>query len=210
MPLAYLVRHPDRSIEWDRRVIKARELEPLLDAAQVIARCETLVSEIEAGARQRYDEAYRRGLEEGRREGLARCGDTLAALEARCGAYFEALDATLIDLAVNLVRAVAPRAGAAAMIAAWVEEALPSLRHDRMVAVRVHPDNTRAVREALAATREERPSIACFDVVDDPTVDLYACVIESDEAVARTGLDDRLESVRRAFEAARPGEERSK
>lgn len=203
MPLAYLVRNPAHAIECRNRVIKAHELEPLLDAAAVISRCETIVGEVEENSRARYDEAYRRGIEDGRREGLARCGETLAQLEARCDAYFDALDSTLIDLAVNLVRAVVPRVGAATMIAEWVEEALPAMRHDGRVAVRVHPDNAEAVRGALAAARPGRPSIELFEIVEDATVDGYACVVESDQAVARTGLDERLAAVRRAFDGNR-------
>ena len=199
MPLAYLVRNSHHAIEIGRRVIKADELKPLLDAAAVIRECETIVERTRLEAERQYAEARERGMEDGRRLGLERCADALAAIEAHAAACMATLDDTLIDLVIGVVRRIAPRIGADKLIAEWIEEAIPAMKYERSVRVRVHPSNLEGVRIRLAQKRAMHPMPELFELVEDAALDPFACVVESDCAVAKTDLGSRLAAARAAM-----------
>jgi len=114
----------------------------------------------------------------------------------------------MLELALAVVRRIAPRIGSAALVAEWVEQGLATVKYEREIRVRLHPANAAGVREHLRARRAGRAQPELFDFIEDPSVGMYACVLETDCAVARTDLDSRLEDARRAMAAclAAPGD----
>ena len=199
MPLAYLVRNSHHAIEIGTRVIKADDMKALLDATAVIRECETIVDRTRQEGERQYAEARERGLEDGRRLGLERCADALAGIEAYAAASMAALDDTLIELVIDVVRRIAPRIGADKLIAEWIEEAIPAIKYERVVRVRVHPGNMDGVRDRLAQKRTMNPLPEMFELIEDASLDRFACVVESDCAVAKADLASRLDAARAAM-----------
>jgi flagellar assembly protein FliH len=152
--------------------------------------------------RRAYDEAYAKGLTEGRAAGLrelAAKGQQLERLLTTLTRPFEALDdsieCALTTLAMTLVRQLLRREirSEPGEIIAVVRDAMALLPvAARNIRVHLHPDDATLMREALAGSGsgsdDERP----WRLVEDPLAGRGGCTVTTDDSYIDASVDSRL------------------
>lgn len=173
------------------------------------------VAEIEEVERRAYEEAYARGLEEGRAAGKAEYDKEIERLHAEMARLQEAVDALaqvcdalaepmkdvdaqveteLTHLALAVARQLVRRELRIdpAQVIAIIRETiglLPAAARD--VRVHLHPDDAAVVRERLAATGTER----AWSVVEDPVMTRGGCRVTTEHAHIDARLETRINTV---------------
>ncbi len=199
MPLAYLIDGNRFKLAVEGNIIKGDAFKQLADARALVEECERLAEHLRQQEKQILEAARERGFEEGRKEGVANCSERLAQVEAQAAQYVRSLDEKVVRLAVDIVRKIAPRLGAQAIVAELADQALKEVRVERFLIARVHPDRHASVVRQLEAFKQAYPTIDFVDVLTDPQLDPFACVLESEAGVVRADLNVQLDAIERAM-----------
>lgn len=184
----------------DAGVVPAAAWTPLEQAQQIVEQANALLREAEAEVEQIRAQARFEGLVEGRERGLRDCANALKALaEARASATAD-LRRRAGDIAIGVVRHIAPALGAERMVSALVAEAMQKLVFEPHLLVRVHPDVAEQARAEVAALGAA--AAPDTEIIGDPELDRFDCIIESAGGVVRAGFNEQLEQARVILAAA--------
>jgi type III secretion protein L len=198
--LAYLVDGDRFKLAMDEgAIVKGDAFKAMADVRALINECQALSDQLREERRQGFENERRRGFAVGSREGLVQCAEQLVQVEAEAARYIEALDDKLVRLAIEVVRRVAPRIGSNQMVPELVEQALKEVRAERFLVVRVHPDNHASVTRRVEELKHSYPMIEFIDVLSDPQLDAFACVLESEAGMVRADLSVQLDAIERAM-----------
>jgi flagellar biosynthesis/type III secretory pathway protein FliH len=107
----------------------------------------------------------------------------------------------IIGLAIVIVTRIAPKLGEARLVAALLAEALSTLGGQREIRVSVRHAAVTATRAMLAQWQQAHPE-AMVQVLVDPELEPFGCVIESEQGRIELGLHKQLEAVRAELGAA--------
>lgn len=177
------------------KVIKAAELAPLYEAADLLAAARKRAAEIEAKAqeayRRRYEEGYADGLEAGKMENAEKMMETvLASVE-----FIENIENTVVNVVNQSIRKIVGDMDDETRIKRIVGTALNAVRGQQRVTVRVCPTEEPVVTKALAAMT----SGSYLTVVADPRLGPDSCILESELGVVDASLDTQLKALEHAF-----------
>jgi len=109
----------------------------------------------------------------------------------------------IIGLAISIVARIAPKLGEAGVVAALLAEALSTLGGQRELRVSVRHAAVTATRTMLAQWQQAHPQ-ATVQVLIDPELEPFGCVVESEQGRIELGLHGRLEAIRAELSAPRP------
>ncbi|GLQ93641.1 FliH/SctL family protein [Dyella acidisoli] len=181
-------------------VIPAAAWTPLSEAQSIIEQANALLRQAEIEREQIFAQARREGLIEGREAGLQECAKALQALiDARAAATAE-LRKRAGDIAIGVVKHIAPAIGAERIVASLVAEAMQKLVFEPHLLVRIHPDIVAQARSEVAALgAAAAPDI---EIIGDPGLDRFDCIIESAGGIVRAGFNEQLEQARVILAAA--------
>jgi flagellar biosynthesis/type III secretory pathway protein FliH len=171
----------------------------ILDAAQAEAK------RLRADARLQYAEAQQRGLAEGRDAAAAEVLSTLLAARAEAAAALLAAKPAAVSLAARMAAKIVGRAvdASPSLIADIALEALRASRAGAgRVKLRVHPTDRQALMTARPQLAAQLGAGAALEIVDDPAVGRYGCIVETGAG----RLDARLETQVAVLEEALLGQ----
>jgi flagellar biosynthesis/type III secretory pathway protein FliH len=106
----------------------------------------------------------------------------------------------IIGLAISIVARIAPKLGEAGLVAALLAEALSTLGGQRELRVSVRHAAVTATRTMLAQWQQAHPE-AMVQVLVDPELEPFDCVIESEQGRIELGLQRRLEAIKAQLSA---------
>ena len=159
------------------------------------------VAELERLQRQAYEEAYARGLEEGRRLGLEevqaqarQLRTLLQALARPLEQVDEEVEQELAQLALAVARLVVRRELAThpGEVVAAIREALGALPAGaRQVRVHLHPEDAALVRRVLAEAGED----GAWRVVEDPALSRGGCRVVTETSQIDATVERRLQAI---------------
>jgi flagellar biosynthesis/type III secretory pathway protein FliH len=178
----------------------------ILDAAR--AEAEGLRIEAErlvADARLQRAEAQQRGMAEGRDAAAAEVLSTLLAARAEAAAALVAAKPAAVALAARMAAKIVGRAvdASPSLIADIATEALRASRAGvGRIKLRVHPTDRQALVTGRPQLTAQLGAGAVLEIVDDPAVGRYGCIVETGAG----RLDARLETQLAVLEKALLGE----
>jgi flagellar assembly protein FliH len=153
--------------------------------------------QLEEVQKQAYDEAYARGLEEGKKAMQAR-GARLDALMVALNTPFEELDQQVEDELVNLTIAIVRQLVRRELrtdpgqVVAVVREAVAALPVvARNIRLHLHPEDAQLVREALSVSENEKH----WRIVDDPVLTRGGCRVVTENSQVDATLETRLAQI---------------
>ncbi len=199
MSLAYLFDRDRFKLAVGRSIVKADEFKVLLDARELLDECASLSERLREEGRQAHELARQRGLEQGIREGLAQCAQQLAATEIEAARYLGALDQRIVAMVVEVVRRIAPRIGAQQIVPELAAQAIKEVRAERFLVVKVHPDNREQVERRIGEVKQSYPMIEFIQVLADPHLGPFDCVLESEAGLVRADLETQLDAIEAAM-----------
>jgi type III secretion system HrpE/YscL family protein len=203
--LAYLVKQEHLQITPAAAVVKAQDMAVLEDARAVLEQCEAVTEQVRQEGERAYAEQRARGFEHGVEQGYAQCARQLADTEAAAARYLAALDSKLVALVIAVVKKLAPKIGAERFVADLIAQAIKEAKSERFLLVKVHPDNRECVARRLAEMKQGQPMVEFFDVVADPQLDGFSCVLESEAGVVKAGLNAQLQVIEEAMQRSLAG-----
>jgi flagellar biosynthesis/type III secretory pathway protein FliH len=184
----------------DAGVVPATAWSSLADAQAMIDQANTLLRQVETDVAQVRAQARAEGLQEGRELGMRDFAAALHALTEARAAATEDLRRRAGDIAIGVVRHIAPAIGAERLVASLVAEAMQKLVFEPHLLVRVHPDAVGPARAEVAALGAA--AAPDTEIIGDPELDRFDCIIESAGGMVRAGFNEQLDQARVILAAA--------
>jgi flagellar biosynthesis/type III secretory pathway protein FliH len=165
------------------------EFAPILNEAGRILR----------SVKQQAESLQRRAYRDGRAAGFARAqtesAEHMLAAQRKARAFVEDSERHIIGLAISIVARIAPTLGEGDLVATMLAETLNTVIAERELRVSVRYGAVTATRAMLARWQQSHP-LAIVQVLVDPRLDPFACVIESEQGRVELSLYSRLEAIR--------------
>jgi type III secretion protein L len=151
-------------------------------------------------AERRADEVIEQARVEGYAQGLAQAQSLMAQhlLDAQRQAheFLEASQQRVVGLAVAILERIAPSLGEAQVVAALAAEALSTLQAEKYLRIRVTAPAADATQEMLEQWRSQHPQVETAQILVDPHLAPFTCVVESELGRIEAGLSAQLDAIR--------------
>ena len=183
--------------ERDRLLQLARE-----QADAMLAEARARAGDLLAHAQARFDEAQRRGREQGLRDAAAQwTAQALDAAEATRRGLVRQSDrlSAIVSLAIERVIEQEDRA---ALFRRSLRTITKLLRDAPMLTLRVPEGDRDSAQRAVDSVTAEMSTTLPIEIVADAAMPVGACRFESDRGVIDAGLDTQLAAIRRAVSRA--------
>ena len=179
------------------RVIKASEYRQFIEAADLVREAQGKAAEIleqaEARYKEREQEGYEDGIEQGKLEHSAKMMETiLASVE-----FIENMEKTVASIVTQSVKKIIGELDDNERIVRIVNTALNTVRGHQTVTVRVSMADEPAVSKALAAMTSGN----YISVVGDARLGKDRCILESELGVVDASLSTQLAALERSIQA---------
>jgi flagellar biosynthesis/type III secretory pathway protein FliH len=184
----------------DAGVVPAAAWSSLTKAQTMVDQANALLRQVETDVAQVREQARAEGLQEGRERGTRDFAAALHALTEARAAATEDLRRRAGDIAIGVVRHIAPAIGAERLVASLVAEAMQKLVFEPHLLVRVHPDAVEPARAEVAALGAA--AAPDTEIIGDPELDRFDCIIESAGGMVRAGFNEQLDQARVILAAA--------
>lgn len=175
----------------------------LTEAQRIVEQANELLRQAEGRVEEIKANARFEGLIEGRERGLRDCARAMQALVKARSAVTEELRRRAGEVAIGVVRHIAPSIGAERLVASLVAEAMQRMVFEPHLLVRIHPDVVEPARREIQALGAAVPPD--IEIIGDPELGRLDCIIESEGGVVRAGFNEQLEQTRRILAAAERG-----
>jgi flagellar biosynthesis/type III secretory pathway protein FliH len=161
-------------------------------------------NDIVKSLRQQAQSLHRRAYMDGYAAGFARAqAETVRqALEAQRKAreFVDASRQHIVSMAMAGIERIAATLGPANVVSALLMDAIDELKTERKLRVNVSQGAVKATRAMLARWQSEHPHVV-VQVLVDPQLGPFGCVIESELGRIELGLDKQLEGLREELSA---------
>lgn len=184
----------------ENKVIRAHDAWAYQSAREARAAGESRRDEIIAAASEAFEAEQVRGYREGREAAKLEQSGNMIELVSQTVDYFAKVEAQMADLVLEAVRHIASDFDDRQKVLKVVRNSLAVVRNQRQILVKVHPDQSEAIREAINSLKESFPSIEHIEIASDIQLERDACVIESDIGRVEASMSGQIEALRASFE----------
>jgi type III secretion protein L len=186
----------------DAQQIRERATE---QASEIVAEKQAevgkLMEDAQSSAAKLKAEAKAQGLKEGREEGAKQLSELILRSSQRFAAVEAEIVPQLTELALSIARRILGKELEfhPELVVQIVKQALQEkARQRKEIALRVHPDDFATIKEHKPELLEILSRTKEIAITDDPSIERYGVIIETDAGI----IDAQLETQLAAFERA--------
>ena len=212
MSFVALLNSNELSLSTDQLVLSPKEVSSLSNAAEAADHLTILLKEYEQKVLVSKNKGYSEGLKEGKEHGLLearkKLADQLTAMTDHYQLEQQKMKASVVNLAIQVVRRVAGEVGAPDVVAGIAQKAADELISDDFLILQVHPSAVEKVKEQLQnytakSTAEEKieklnasalqqTKPLYIEVRAGETLSEFDCLINTKFGTTVAGLNDQL------------------
>ncbi|MGI9500009.1 MAG: type III secretion system stator protein SctL [Geminicoccaceae bacterium] len=180
------------------RIIPAEDIDAWRTGQGYLDAAAREADRLRAEAVAAFEEARRRGFEEGRMEGAEAAARLLAETTSRVDRHLADADARVVELAMAVVQRVLGDFDVGELTRKAVLHALTQQRQDQHITLHVAPDMVDGLREKLDATIDPATR-HLITVQPDPRLDQGQCRLASKIGFVDLGIEAQLEAIHRGL-----------
>lgn len=212
MSFVTLLNSSELSLSTDQLVLSPREINSLTDVAETADHLTLLLEKYEqtvlASKNKGFDEGFDEGKERGLLDARKELAEQLTALTGQYQLEQQKMKASVVKLAMQVVRRVAGEIGAPEVVAGIAQKAADELISDDFLILQVHPSALERVKKQLQSytdknITEEKPNTSSvsalqqtkplyIEVRSGEALSEFDCLINTKFGTTVAGLDDQL------------------
>jgi flagellar biosynthesis/type III secretory pathway protein FliH len=185
--------------------IPPREWAEIGDISRVLQKAQTILAEAHEAAQSIRDRAHADGYTRGTAQAQALCAREMVEAQRVALEFVEASQRRIVSLSLGILARIAPRLGQGQLVAALLHEALTDVSPEQSLRVLVAPTALEATRAVLDEWQREHALVEAPRVIEDPTLEPFGCVVESDLGRIDAGLDAQFATIGDALTRAAAG-----
>ncbi|MEO9738374.1 MAG: type III secretion system stator protein SctL [Lentilitoribacter sp.] len=160
-------------------VIKAKDLDALGSASEIISSAEARASEIIAAAEAEFEKQKESGYAEGRKNAQREALERLLDEDAYVDLKLQNLENRLASLVKSSVRKVLSEFDDSCLAASATRSALRQMRDELTIQIRLAPELVEAIEPVARAFEERYAGEKSIDLIEDETIPAPNLVVET-------------------------------
>ncbi|MTI14158.1 HrpE/YscL family type III secretion apparatus protein [Sansalvadorimonas verongulae] len=189
----------DFSLQPGQKVIRAADYSVVERSTTLIDKARERAAQIEAEARQAYQQEKQRGYQDGLLQSRMEQSEQMLKMVDRSINYLSDVEASLADILMTAVKKIIDDYDNRALTVGLIKSGLQHVRNERQVSVRVPPAHFSYVKEKIAEILSGYKGIGILVPVSDPRLKAGSCILESKIGVIDASIDIQLEALRKRF-----------
>lgn len=175
----------NHSIHLDpqQRVVKAAEVQHLLDFNELKLYGQQLIQQAEEDAVQIHQRAFEEGFAQGIAAAQQQVGEKLVLLTEEKANFIREVEKQLPLLVLSLVQRILADFTDAEKLAALTQEVLLKIKSEQRILIRIHGDHIDSFIQSLASRLQQSALLDCVQVEADNEIPLHQCHVEFDEGL---------------------------
>lgn len=200
-----LIRNTHVNLVTNKLVLQPEDVPTFLTAIELSNELKRLIDESAEHIKLEEQRGFEVGYEEGKTEGQLAAqkefSEKLISLSKAAAYHHENLRASVVKLAIQVVRKIAGEIGAPQIVAGIADSAAKELVSDVSLCVRVHPSSVDKVSTQLEKTMSTHTGQPIYlDVREDDSLDQFDCIIDTPFGSTIASLGDQLKRLEAVFE----------
>jgi type III secretion protein L len=191
---------PGCVIGQENFLIKAHEVQVLLQAEQIIQMAEEEGRRIIQEAQEHFSLEKQRGWQEGMEEAQREMTQSMTKLSSDRMTFLRQAEHELVELVMASIRKIIYDYDDQKRAVGVIKNALNVLRHQKELRLSVSNQMIETVRGRLNELLALYPAVSYIDLVADPRLALDECVLESKIGRVEAKIEPQLNALRKAFE----------
>jgi type III secretion protein L len=181
-----------------RGVLNAEEFEARNDAKRIIEEAMRKGEEIKAEAERFKQEVFAKARDEAKADVQARSSEELAKAKMQAGQFLQSCEQDIIDLALKVAAKIIGRdlERSPDVLLEICATAVESIRANKAMVLRVHPDDGKLLREKRPRLMELIGRTVDLSVRDDVDVERGGCIIQTEFGTSDGQLKTQFEMLR--------------
>src|ERR1700735_1289537 len=181
--------------------IQRRAWAEITDLSGVLEEAKAVLTEAHEAAKAIREQGYAEGYAYGSAQAQARFARQLVDAQRVAMEFVGASQQRIVALSLRILARVAPSLGQSDLVPALLLEALKAATTEQPLRVYVAPGAMDATRAVLAEWQREHGLMEMPRVIEDPGLEPFGCIVESDLGRIDAGLHTQLAAVRDALTA---------
>jgi type III secretion protein L len=181
------------------KIVRADELQTLLDADAIIAAAQAEAQRIVQEAREEFERQKKLGYEDGLNEGKLEMAMKMVDSVGYAVDYFSNLESKVVELVMKALKKILGDLDARDRVVHVVRTAIGAARNQPNVTLRVAPGDAEIARERLTEITGPYPGIHFLEVVPDARLAPTACILETEMGVIDASLDMQLAAIEKSL-----------
>jgi flagellar biosynthesis/type III secretory pathway protein FliH len=169
------------------------------DLSRMLQEAKAILAEAHEAAQSIREEAYAAGHAEGVAQAQALSARHLVDAQRVALEFVEASQQRIVALAFGILARVAPRFDQSELVAALLLQALNAATKEQPLRVYVAPEALDATSAVLAQWQREHVLPEAPRVIEDPGLEPFGCIVESDLGRIDAGLGTQLAAMHDAL-----------
>ncbi len=181
-----------------RGVLNAEEFEARSDAKRIIEDAMRKGEEIKAEAERFKQEVFAKARDEAKADVQARSSEELAKAKMQAGQFLQSCEQDIVDLALKVSAKIIGRdlERSPEVLLEICATAVESIRANKAMVLRVHPDDGKLLREKRPRLMELIGRSVDLSVRDDVDVERGGCIIQTEFGTSDGQLKTQFEMLR--------------
>lgn len=184
-----------------RAVVESEVYDAHQKAKEIIDQAERQAAQLIEKATRERDAAVAAAKEMGRQEGLAQATDIILKAKRESSAIIESSEKELVRLSLVIAEKIIGRMleEDSELILSIAAQAIESVRQQRELVLRVHPDDAQLLRNSRKKLMDLLGRTKDIAVREDPEVQRGGCVIETENGTVDAQLRTQLAMIEQAL-----------
>jgi len=187
-------------IDKRTRVLRAVDRVDFSDAQALVLHAKSKAQEIISSAQAAFEEEKRRGYVEGREEALLDQAEKMIDTVSRTVEYFSSVERKMVDLVMASVRKIVDGFDDKEQVVIVVKNALAVVRNQKLMTLRLHPDEVDVVRARVNELLAAYPGVGYLDIIADARLMTGSCILESDIGMVEASMEGQISAIKGAFQ----------
>ena len=191
-----LIKKKDFVIHTPKRLVKANEVDVVLQAQQLIEAAEAEADNIRVAARQAFEEEKKKGYDKGLEDGKAEISRRKLQLLDESATFMTSVEDKMVDVVMKSLKKCIMEIGDNELVVQIVRKVMNAVvRNQRQITLKVAAEMVPVVRERLDEILAEYPLLNEIDLQEDPRVKGTACMIETEAGIADASVETQLAAI---------------
>lgn len=195
-----LVKKNELELVSSGRLVKAADVAAVKSADEIIAAAEAEANRLKASAMEAYEEAKRRGFEEGLQNGLKKVVEEKLDFAYESASYMESVEGKLADIVIKALFKCVSHIEDKTLVVEIIRKIMKAVvRNQRQITLKVAPDMVETVKSRLSEILSDYPALERVDVVEDARLKGSAAIIETEAGVADASVETQLAAIEKSI-----------
>jgi type III secretion protein L len=176
-------------------VVNAEVFEAHQEAQNILDNAQRRAAELIEEAKRKGEELHEEAIESGRQEGLKKVTEELAKAHIQRGNMIARAEEEIVRLALKIAEKIIGKDldRDPTLVTSICSNAIENVRNAQSMILRVNPKDAAILRERRKQMMEMIGRVKDVTIKEDPDVEQYGCVIETDSGTIDAKLSTQLE-----------------